>query len=204
MRTATSCAEYGLSMTPLRRMSTDAVAFFCISGNMCPVYREPMKLLREYIERRGYHWRTIRRAMIAGEVPLAYTTKGGQWRFRRPRGASRDELIRWLYFGGGNAKRRCSPELRRWLDAVNDRFPVRQKDDGGPRRGEVPELTVKGLTAAWVHDAVRFFGSMENRRPKDSMTADELRELLEAVRPVRDQIAALETVFVSKSPQFRR
>ena len=36
------------------------------------------------------------------------------------------------------------------------------------------------------------------------MTADELRELLEAVRPVRDQIAALETVFVSKSPQFRR
>ena len=30
-----------------------------------------MKLLREYVERRGYHWRTIRRAMIAGEVPLA-------------------------------------------------------------------------------------------------------------------------------------
>lgn len=162
-----------------------------------------MKLLRGYIERRGYHWRTIRRAMIAGDVPLAYTTKGGQWRFRRPRGTSNDELIRWLMMDGGNAKRRCSPELRRWLDAVHDRFPVRQKDDGGPRRGEVPEVAVTGLTAAWIHDAVRFFNKVETRRPKDSMTAEELRSLLEVVRPVRDQIAALETVFVSKSPGLR-
>jgi len=162
-----------------------------------------MKLLREYIERRGYHWRTIRRAMIAGEVPLAYTTKGGRWRFRRPRGASRDEMIRWLYFDGGNARRRCSPELRRWLDAVHDRFPVRQKDDGGPRRGEVPELTVKGLTGLWVHDAHRWFRHLEDQRPMEAMTVEQLKEVLEIVQPVRDQIVAWEKVFVSKSPRLR-
>jgi len=164
-----------------------------------------MKLLREYVERRGYHWRTIRRAMIAGEVPLAYTTKGEQWRIRRPRGASKDELIRWLIFDGANTQRRCSPELRRWLDAVHKRFPIRQKPKGDqPRRGEISEVAVKGLTAAWVHDAVRFFNRMENQRPKDDMTADELRALLEAVRPVRDQIAVLEKVYVSKSPRVGR
>jgi hypothetical protein len=158
-----------------------------------------MQLFREYIERRGYSWRTIRRAMERGDLPLAYTTKGGQWRFRRPRGASRDEIVRWLIFDGGNAKRRCSPQLRQWLNAVEIHFPHKQPKDGGPRRGEIKPSVKDNISAAWVYDAVRWLKIMERQRPIESMTEDEIVAVLEAVRPVRDQIAALEAVFVKKA-----
>jgi hypothetical protein len=157
-----------------------------------------MKLFREYVERRGYSWRTIRRAMERGDLPLAYTSKGGQWRFRRPRGASQDEIVRWLIFDGGNAKRRCSPQLRQWLNAVEIHFPHKQPEDGGPRRGEVADVAVTGLSAAWVHDAVRWLSMRERRRPLEDMTADEIVAVLEAVQPVRDQIVALEKTYAAK------
>jgi hypothetical protein len=157
-----------------------------------------MKLFREYIERRGYSWRTIRRAMERGDLPLAYTTKGGQWRFRRPRGASQDEIVRWLIFDGGNAKRRCSPQLRQWLNAVEIHFPHKQPKGDFPRRGEMKDLEVKGIAWAWLYDAQRWFRQMENKRPIDKMSKEELSAVLEAVWPVRDEIVAWERAYAQK------
>jgi hypothetical protein len=81
---------------------------------------------------------------------------------------------------------------------VEIHFPHKQPKDGGPRRDEIADLAVTGLSAAWVHDAVRWLNMRERRRPLEDMTADEIVAVLEAVRPVRDQIAALEAVFVEK------
>ena len=158
-----------------------------------------MKLFREYVERRGYSWRTIRRAMERGDLPLAYTTKGGQWRFRRPQGASKEEIERCLCSGSISRQRRCSSQLRQWLNAVEIHFPHKSPKNDAPWPGEMKHSVKDRLSAAWVHDAVRWLNMRERNRPMETMTADEIVAVLEVVRPVRDQIAALEAVFVKKA-----
>jgi hypothetical protein len=153
-------------------------------------------------------WKTACRYIDKGIIPNAYKTKGGQRRIRKPRGATDQDIARWLSSGwmhGTNYNH--SPALMRWIDEVREAVVLRPARQPRPQKERRPaaksKLSVSPIpkhAPLWVRDAVRCLAAFNQRKPLEQMNKNDLVTLLQIVRPIRDNIAAYEDRLAALTP----
>ena len=163
---------------------------------------------KTYLSRICGSWKTACRYIDKGIIPNAYKTNGGQRRIRKPRGATDQDIARWLSSGwmhGTNYNH--SPALMRWIDEVQEavvhrpaRQPRPQKERGPATKSKLSMSPIPKDAPLWVRDAVRCLTAFKQRKPLEQMKKNDLVTLLQIVRPIRDNIAAYEDRLAALTP----